>query len=210
MNFLARIHGGYVHPRRVQVLCQRLCQVLPPGARVLDVGSGDGWLARLMMTARPDLVITGIDILVRERTHIPVAPFDGTTIPYAAGSFDAVLFVDVLHHTTDPLVLLREARRVTRQSIVLKDHLCGGRWAATVLRLMDWVGNKQHGVVLPYNYWSRTQWQEAFRELGLTIGMWLGDLRLYAGPADWIFGRSLHFIVRLEVSGTKACENGAK
>ena len=210
MNVLAKFHGDFVHPRRVQVLCQRFCQLLPQGARVLDVGSGDGWLARLIMTERPDLVITGIDVLVRDRTHIPVAPFDGVTIPHAAGSFDAVLFVDVLHHTTDPMVLLREARRVTRQSIVIKDHPCDGVLAATILGFMDWVSNKKHGVALTYNYWSREQWLDAFQELGLTIQTWMKDLKLYPGATDWVFGRSLHFIARLDVNGAKACDDMTK
>jgi len=209
MNVMAGIHGGYVHPHRVRVLCHRFCQVIPRGARVLDVGSGDGWLARLIMTERPDVVITGIDVLVRDHTHIPVAPFDGVTIPHAAGSFDTVLFVDVLHHTADPMVLLREARRVTRQSIVIKDHLRDGFFAGMVLGFMDWVGNKKHGVVLPYNYWSRQQWLDAFQELGLTIVTWMNDLKLYPVPADWVFGRSLHFIARLDVGETKACGDGA-
>jgi SAM-dependent methyltransferase len=147
--------------------------------------------------------------LVRDHTHIPVAPFDGVTIPHAAGSFDTVLFVDVLHHTADPMVLLREARRVTRQSIVIKDHLRDGFFAGMVLGFMDWVGNKKHGVVLPYNYWSRQQWLDAFQELGLTIVTWMNDLKLYPVPADWVFGRSLHFIARLDVGETKACGDGA-
>ena len=210
MNVLGKIHGDYVHPRRVQVLCRCFCELLPTGARVLDVGSGDGWLARLIMTERPDLVITGIDVLVRDQTHIPVAPFDGVTIPHTTGSFDAVLFVDVLHHTTDPMVLLREARRVARQSIVIKDHLCNGFFAAMILKFMDWVSNKKHGVVLPYNYWSQQRWLDAFQELGLTIQTWMNDLKLYPGAADWVFGRSLHFIARLDVDGTKACDENLK
>ena len=202
MKALARVHGIHVHPRRVRVLCDRFCQLLPDGARVLDVGSGDGWLARLLMNERPDLAITGIDVLVRDQTHISVAPFDGVTIPYADGSFDAVLFVDVLHHTTDPMVLLREARRVTRNTLVIKDHPCESFVSAGVLRFMDWVSNKKHGVVLPYNYWSRQQWLDAFQELGLTTHTWMKDLKLYPGAADWVFGRSLQFIVRVDVEGT--------
>ena len=44
---------------------------------------------------------------------------------------------------------------------------------------MDYVGNAHHGVVLPYNYWPRRRWHDAFRDLGLTVRAW----RLAAGRA---------------------------
>ena len=67
------------------------------------------------------MVITGIDVLLRDHTHIPVVEFDGTTIPFPDRSFDTLVFVDVLHHTNDPVLLLREAARVARNTIVIKD-----------------------------------------------------------------------------------------
>ena len=65
-------------------------------------------------------------------------------------SFDVVMFVDVLHHTDDPLLLLQEAQRVGK-IILVKDHFRKGFLAGPTLRFMDWVGNAHHGVVLPYN-----------------------------------------------------------
>src|SRR5262249_30669359 len=148
--------------RRVRVLRDHFAQLLPADARVLDVGSGDGLLASLIGQMRPDLHISGIDVLVREHTHILVETFDGQSMPYADGSFDAVMFVDVLHHVTDPLVLLREALRVSRSCLVIKDHTRDGILAGPTLRFMDRVGNERHGVVLPYNYWPKRKWLEAF------------------------------------------------
>jgi len=55
---------------------------------------------------------------------------------------------DVLHHTQDPAVLLREAVRVSRSFVLLKDHLDENILDDVTLRLMDWVGNRPHGVVL--------------------------------------------------------------
>lgn len=199
MSLIARIHGSYVHQRRVRVLRDHLAALIPPNARALDVGCGDGLLAHLILQKRPDLELRGIDILVREQTHIPVDGFDGLVIPHADASFDVVMFVDVLHHTQDPMVLLREAVRVARQAIVIKDHTRNGLLAGFTLRLLDWVGNARHGVVLPYNYWPHQRWCEAFATLALTVGVWKKDLSLYPRPANWVFGRSLHFIARLDV-----------
>jgi SAM-dependent methyltransferase len=199
MNALTRgIHDGYVHDRRVRVLEKHLSVLIPDGASVLDIGCGDGRLASCIQEHRPDLRIRGIDVLIREETLIPVHPFDGQTIPAAAASVDVVLLTDVLHHTEDPMILLREAARVARRAIIIKDHTLDGLLAGPTLRFMDHVGNAHHGVVLTYNYWPRHRWQDAFLKLRWVARVWQDDLRLYPRPADWIFGRSLHFIARLE------------
>jgi SAM-dependent methyltransferase len=198
MGLTQKIHDGYVHGRRVRVLADHLAELIPADSSVLDVGCGDGLLASLIQSRQTDLVLTGIDVLAREGTHIPVEHFDGRTIPMPDNSIDVVMFVDVLHHTEDPMVLLREAARVARRAILIKDHTRDGLLAGPTLRFMDYVGNAHHGVVLPYNYWTGKRWREAFQELGLTVQVWRDSLKLYPKPADWIFGAGLHFVAQLE------------
>ncbi|MCY2952844.1 MAG: class I SAM-dependent methyltransferase [Planctomycetota bacterium] len=198
MGVIDTVHTTYVHSRRVRVLSQILSALLPSHATVLDVGCGDGLLSRLVLNLREDIEIHGLDVLVRPNTHIPVKQFDGNIIPADPAAYDAVMFVDVLHHTPDPMALLREAKRVARQSLIIKDHRRNGLLAGPTLRFMDYVGNARHGVSLPYNYWTQHQWFTAFTELGLKIVAWNTDLPLYPPPASWIFGRSLHFVARLD------------
>jgi len=199
MSAIEKVHGSYVHRRRVRILASHFAELLPAKASVLDVGCGDGTLAGLIQTLRPDVQVRGIDVLVRAQTAIPVEPFDGSHIPAADASYDAVMFVDVLHHTDDPLALLREARRVARQNVLVKDHIRDGWLAAPTLRFMDSVSNARHGVALPYNYWRREQWQAAFQKLGLKVETWRPQLGLYPFWANWLFGRSLHFIAKAVV-----------
>lgn len=199
MKLLALLHDRLAFRRRVRVLSEILAKLLPPGAMVLDVGSGDGSIARLVADRRPDLSIRGIDVSVRPDTAIPVDSFDGVTIPYDDDSVHAVMFVDVLHHAENPEQLLQEAIRVSRRAVVIKDHTREGLLAGPTLRLMDWIGNAPHGVVLPYNYWRESRWREAFQRLGVTPSIWIGGLQLYPPPASWLFDRSLHFVTLLEI-----------
>jgi SAM-dependent methyltransferase len=194
MKATERIHEGYVHKRRVRKLSGHLAALVPPNARILDVGCGDGRVARLIADARADVEVSGIDVLARDGACIPVQQFDGRTIPFADDTFDVVMFVDVLHHTDDAMQLLREAVRASRGIVLIKDHTLEGWLAKPTLRLMDRVGNRRHGVSLPYNYWPRHRWLRAFDELGLEINSWKSDLGLYPAPASWCFDRSLHFI----------------
>jgi SAM-dependent methyltransferase len=189
------VHGKLVFGRRIRILAQHLAELIPPGSRVLDIGCGDGSLGLLISQKVPRLTVTGIDVLVRPNCHIPVQPFDGFNVPYADDSFDIAIFVDVLHHTRDPIVLMREAARVA-PTIVIKDHTRTGFLAGPTLRFMDWVGNAPHGVVLPYNYWTKEQWNAALSELRLRTIQRETKLRLYPPPASWFFDRNLHFVAK--------------
>ena len=126
MGLIESVHGGYVHERRLVVLSDWCSKLIPVNSKVLDVGCGDGRLDRLVADKRPDISIQGIDVFQRKDAVMPMQTFDGESIPYAEGSFDIVMFVDVLHHASKPLTLLREATRVARQAVLIKDHLVEG------------------------------------------------------------------------------------
>ncbi|MFM7064294.1 MAG: class I SAM-dependent methyltransferase [Actinomycetes bacterium] len=92
---------------------------LAQSARVLDVGAGDGNLARSLTAAgfgdvvgveyQPELLALHPD---RHRTVVGSA----TALPLPAGSVDAVVVMDVLHHVPlpDQPAALAELRRVLR------------------------------------------------------------------------------------------------
>jgi ubiquinone/menaquinone biosynthesis C-methylase UbiE len=200
LNPIEHIHNSHVYRRRVRILSEHLSALLSEGATLLDVGCGDGLLTHLVSSRRPDIEAQGIDVLLREKTHISVVQFNGDVIPYPPKSFDAVMFVDVLHHTDDPMILLREAARVARKTILIKDHTLKGILAEPTLRFMDLIGNARYNVKLPYNYWSESKWRDTFKTLRMNIVHWKSKLNLYYPPARWFFDRCLHFIAKLEFS----------
>lgn len=183
--------------RRARVIAEALAPLIPRGASVLDIGCGDGAIAGLLAAQRPDLSIEGVEIAPRPACRIPCRAFDGEHLPFPERAFDVCLFVDVLHHTTDVTQLLREAARVARSHVLLKDHLSETSFDRTILRVMDWIGNRPHGVTLTYNYQSLRQWQQHFAACGLQVAQLSAGLPLYPPPFSLIFGRKLHFVAQL-------------
>lgn len=194
---IGQAHEKLVFNRRVRVLVEEIGALLPPQSQMLDVGTGDGQIAKMIGERQDGTVVQGIDIMHREVIHIPVTLFDGKVIPMEDNSVDVVTFVDVLHHTDDPQILISEASRVARKAVIIKDHLSENALDHATLRAMDWVGNAPHGVVLPYNYAPRKDWNNWFAKAGLETDEFVTDIPLYPAPLSWVFGRKLHFIARL-------------
>jgi SAM-dependent methyltransferase len=190
-------HRAFVFERRARVLAEMLATQVPQRASVLDIGCGDGAIGSLIAQLRPDISIQGVEFLVRPECKIECLAFDGNSLPFPDDSFDGCMFVDVLHHTHDPAILLREAARVGRSFVLLKDHLDENVFDHLTLRLMDWVGNRPHGVVLTYNYQSRKDWKEYFSKCGLAETSWSTQVPLYPAPVSFIAGRGLHFVALL-------------
>jgi len=188
------IHQAAVMNRRVRVLAGHIAEELRAGGSVLDVGCGDGTIAQSVMALNPSLRYQGIDVFLRPSVAIPAAAYDGETIPFRDDAFDWVTIVDVLHHTDDPGRVLGECLRVARKGVVVKDHLREGFAAGATLRFMDWVGNRGHGVRLPYNYLSAGEWLAIIAANGALAASWKTALGLYPLPFSLAFDRGLHFV----------------
>ena len=195
---VGRVHKALVLRRRESVLAHSIAAMLPEGMRTaLDVGCGDGVIARTVAQAHPGLEIRGVEVHERNACEIPFSLFDGRAIPFPDASFDCVSLVDVLHHTDDIGGLLGECARVSRRYIVIKDHTWSHRLDHAVLRFMDWFGNRPYGVRLIYNYQKKDQWLEMFHRKGLEIVSWNDRLGLYPLPASLVFERNKHFLALL-------------
>lgn len=200
MRLSTILHKEFVSDRRADKISSLLTAHLNDNRRILDIGCGDGYISSLVKANIENVEVSGIETKVRQTTHIPVTPFDGTHIPYADKSFDAALLFDVLHHTMNPEILLREAVRVSRKSVFIKDHFLYGPVSKYILKQMDRFGNSHADIAQPHNYQTPRQWEKMFANVGLEPELMTTNLGLYAFPFNILFEQNLHFFTRLKIS----------
>jgi len=116
--------------------------------RVLDVGTGPGWIPIELALRRPGLEIWALDASpdmlaqagrhaaeagVSDRVHF--VPGSATELPFADGEFDLSVSHFMLHHIERPAAFFDEMARVTRGGgrIVIKDLVRQPAWKARML-----------------------------------------------------------------------------
>lgn len=166
-------------------------------ARVLDVGCGLGRITARLQRDFPGFVFVGIDTVVQPRTVIPVERYDGERLPFADGSMDVVMLLDVLHHAEDPVHLLRECARVAGSLVLVKDHVCENWFDWLRLAGMDWLGNRPFPIAMTYRYFTRQEWRAACDSAGLTIEEWETAVRTCPPPLSLILERGLQVVAEL-------------
>ncbi|HKP61514.1 MAG TPA: class I SAM-dependent methyltransferase [Polyangiales bacterium] len=143
-----------------------LSDFVPRGARVLDVGCGNGFIAYHLSALGRD--VTGVDLNATTEAPIHYAVFDGRELPFEAVSFDAVIFSFVLHHAPNIAGLLAEARRVLRPDgrIVIYEDI-PERWHDRALCL--WHEQQWSSRTGPCTFLRVDNWVDLFESLGLRV-----------------------------------------
>jgi len=142
---------------------------LGPGASVLDVGCGEGYVLDELI-ARGVTEVQGVDIVdIRRNKDYPFRLYDGLTLPFPDRSFDVVVLSFVLHHVPDDrkLALLEEALRVSRGKVVVVED--------TPTTAFDRVMNRRHGESYrrkigshaSFGFLTEGEWRWLFRGMGL-------------------------------------------
>lgn len=180
-SFWDRIAGLYdlaewTNRRANRAAVERVAQLVPAGARVLDCATGTGEFSlaaakrakRVLCTdlSQPMLERAAAKAAKRGLSNVDFAQRDLTALPEGDGSFDVVIAANVLHLLAEPEAAARELWRVTAPGgrLILPTYLQGrtGAAAGAMIKIYQGVGFHYEHAFTPETY-------RAFLE-GLELG----------------------------------------
>lgn len=139
-------YGGYTYDGRWRKVADAMVEIygVKPGMRILDVGSGKGFLLHDFTEACPGVEVAGIDVsdYAIEHTMETVKPFcqvgTAAKLPWPDGHFDLVVSINTLHNLFLPDLwsAFQEIERVSRGA----KYVCleGYRSEREKVNLMYW------------------------------------------------------------------------
>ena len=161
--------GDTLHKKSLWWQRLEAIEAVPLGAKVLDIGTGAGHLAKLIQLERK-AEVSCVDVVDNNRTDLPTIIFDGIHLPFADKEFDVVLLSYVLHHAgKNQERLLAEAKRVCRGKIIIYED--------EVLLGAEELFSLAHGKVYNWLYETKTsckhhsvrEWLKIFEKNGLKV-----------------------------------------
>jgi len=151
---------------RAEVKRKRLLPFLAKGEKVLEVGSGNGALTKLLTDEGINL--RPLDIVDKSLfTDVNVAVYDGEKFPFGDKQFDACQLITMLHHTANAEELIREAKRVANRIIIMEDIYENSfqkylTWFTDSLVNWEFYGH-------PHTNLTDAEWRELFERNGLKL-----------------------------------------
>jgi ubiquinone/menaquinone biosynthesis C-methylase UbiE len=194
-QIIKRIHE-LIYKHRLKVLSEMIIPFLAEGDKVLDIGCGSGRLGGMILKCSncpKNIKYTGIEKFPRGDEPIKVIGYDGDKLPMKSDSFDVVILADVLHHEKNPLQLLKEAKRVSKNRVIIKDHKKDYFFDQLRISILDSVANKPHGIECIYKYNTLNEWHKMIAEAELTIEKEQVTINLYQRFFNIIFGKNLQY-----------------
>ncbi|MDD5218381.1 MAG: class I SAM-dependent methyltransferase [Candidatus Omnitrophica bacterium] len=184
LDHIVRTNPGLGLDRRAEYFVSLFERYLEKPSTILDIGGGWGFYDEPLRKRGHSPTV--VDVVKPGYQKAPVMIYDGNRIPFEDKSFDASLLITVLHHCPDPEEVLREAKRVTRNTLIVVEdiyhHALGRSWCVLRDRIynMEFFGH-------PCNFKSAQQWMEIFGRHGFRVVekieryTWLAGLRILNG-----------------------------
>jgi len=159
--------------KRTEKIVNTFEEFINQGEKILDIGAGGGWLGKKIQK-RKNAVVTLLDVINFNQTNLKIVLYDGKNIPFPDNYFDTSLLIFALHHCNYPLKVLEEAKRVTREKIIIIEDIPTSFINKIFLYLWDIWTNlpslvKPPGENITFNFKTIPEWQKIFQNFQLKI-----------------------------------------
>jgi len=164
------------------------------GAKILDIGCAEGYVGFSFQSIH-QCEVELVDVVDMNKTKLPFQLYNGRDLPFGNQEFDFGLLIFVLHHCQDSERVLDEAFRVCRRLVILESTYVTA-WDLKQLTFLDKGFNRirSAGKMTDQeeflNFRKDKEWQELFREKGMTLeasdkkGRYLHQQSLYLLSKD--------------------------
>ncbi len=121
---MATLVAGAQPRANIRVDLQVIAGMIEPGARVLDIGCGDGalldWLVHFKDADARGIEISqaGVNACVAQGLSVIQGDADTDLKDYPSGAFDVVILSQTLQATFDPKLVLQQLVRIGKRAIV--------------------------------------------------------------------------------------------
>jgi len=151
-------------------MCEDCLNFIKEDSNLLDLGCGSGIIGKEFGRFFNSEIL-GLDILDNRVIEIPFRKYDGKDLSFLKDdSFDAVLINFVLHHCQNPLELLKESKRVTKDIIVIYENIPEG----LISKIFCYLHGVSFACFFQKNenkgkFLKRKEWETEFEKMGLKV-----------------------------------------
>jgi ubiquinone/menaquinone biosynthesis C-methylase UbiE len=149
-------------------MCYDCRDFIREGSKILDLGCGSAIIAKTFRDFFKADVL-GVDIADRRIFPIRFKLIDGENLPFVANNFDTVLITYVLHHSQKPIQLLKEAKRVVKDKIIIYEDLPEGDVSEFFCKIHGGLFDIFFQKEIKSTFKTEKEWLRIFQELNLKL-----------------------------------------
>jgi len=157
-----------IYERAAKKMCLDCQGFIKKGSKILDWGCGTAIVGKTFQDFF-QAELFGVDVQDVRTVKIPFKITDGKSLSFPENSFDVVLINYVLHHSEDPVSVLKEAKRVARDKIVIYEDLPEDILSKLICQLHGISFDIFFGNPTKTSFKSESDWEKIFKETGLNI-----------------------------------------
>lgn len=181
-RFLKQLFGKVTGRRKGNIFYNKLCKYLPSGAKILDVGCGDG---AFLMLAKNNFICTGVEIseylasLARRQDGIKVITGDFLDIDFMGEKYDGITLISLLEHLDDPVQALKKYFDLLNQSGLLLIKTVNYGCLNRKIRKENWTGFRPPDHLVYFRPLNLTKLLEKIGFSKVKISSWVFNDNMY-------------------------------